>query len=287
MGLYDRDYARDDSRDSAWGGDVRGVTALIVANGVVFLLDMLQRGAISSALALPGDALTRPIEWWRFLGYGFVHDQRDIGHILFNMISLWVFGRWAEDKLGRRELLTLYVLSVVFSGVVWSGAKLALSQTQSSAIGASGAVSAILVYGACSNPRTIIRLFFVLEVPAWLACLILLGLDLSGMLRPTSRIAHEAHLGGMAFAFAYWYFGWNFSQWVPRDVFSFFRRRGKFRPAGTRLRVHSPPPEAEDEISRRADRVLAKITSEGEASLTDKERQILEEYSRRLQRRRQ
>jgi hypothetical protein len=55
---------------------------------------------------------------------------------------------------------------------------------------------------------------------------------------------------------------------------------------GPKLRVHDPD-EASRDLSDQVDAILAKISQQGEASLTRKERRTLEEASKRYQRRRQ
>ncbi|MEX2558794.1 MAG: DUF6576 domain-containing protein, partial [Pirellulales bacterium] len=73
--------------------------------------------------------------------------------------------------------------------------------------------------------------------------------------------------------------GWSLGRLVPRGLsLPRFKRRPK-------LRVHEPP-QREPDLGLRVDRILEKISREGEASLTADERRTLEEASRRYQRRR-
>jgi hypothetical protein len=65
-------------------------------------------------------------------------------------------------------------------------------------------------------------------------------------------------------------------------------RLPRIRRRGPRLKVHDPAGPDDDErndLERRVDEILAKIHESGEASLTSKERTILEEASRRYKRR--
>jgi hypothetical protein len=76
---------------------------------------------------------------------------------------------------------------------------------------------------------------------------------------------------------------WNFGNML-RGRFSWLRLRG--RPS---LRIHTPQdkPEDKDAIPEaEVDRILEKIHSQGESSLTRKERRILESASREYQKRR-
>jgi hypothetical protein len=57
------------------------------------------------------------------------------------------------------------------------------------------------------------------------------------------------------------------------SVKKFFRR--------PKLKIHAPEPTY-DNLDAEADRVLEKLHQEGEASLTPRERRVLEDYSRRM-----
>ncbi len=146
MGLYDRDYSRDEpwAQKHSWTpgsempsrgrSDFQGpwsiTTVLIVCNVIVFLLDMVLTGRDSSGDRLPSfmathfsvepDTLLKPWTWYRFLTYGFVHSDTMIQHILFNMLGLFVFGRPVEQRLGRHEYLRFYLAAVVVGGLIYS-----------------------------------------------------------------------------------------------------------------------------------------------------------------------
>jgi hypothetical protein len=105
-------------------------------------------------------------------------------------------------------------------------------------------------------------------------------MDLAGALGvgQGGNVAYLAHLGGVGLAFLYWRSKWRLSSWIP-DRMPRLRLR---RPS---LRVHRPVDEHSQQ--QRVDELLAKISSQGEASLTREERRVLEEASRRYQKRRQ
>ncbi len=93
-------------------------------------------------------------------------------------------------------------------------------------------------------------------------------------------VAHAAHLGGALFGFIYYKTGWTLFSLFPGNVLK--RGLGQRRP---KLKLHSP--EQDDEsLSRRVDEILEKISREGEASLSKDERRVLEDASRRYQKRR-
>jgi hypothetical protein len=103
----------------------------------------------------------------------------------------------------------------------------------------------------------------------------------SGALQGGSDVAHVAHLGGAAFGVAYKYFGWR----ILRPWPALFGRGSRSWGAPLnrpKVRIYEPNPENLDE---QVDAILDKIHREGEASLTDRERSILKDASRRYKNR--
>jgi len=127
-------------------------------------------------------------------------------------------------------------------------------------------------------------LMFVIPVPAWLFAMFIVFSDLSGVISRADqpgmpRVAYTAHLAGAAFAFAYARSGWHLGSILPRG---WSLQKLKLRP---KLKIHDPTEEPN--LSQQVDAILAKISREGEASLSDQERKTLQEASRRYQRRRE
>jgi membrane associated rhomboid family serine protease len=89
------------------------------------------------------DPAYRPIgvlhgEWWRLITSAFLHQLPGNGfgltHIAFNMMWLWILGRFLESQLGRLRFLALYLLAAI-----GGSALVVLVDPHQSAIGASGA----------------------------------------------------------------------------------------------------------------------------------------------------
>ena len=100
----------------------------------------IQQGQLSDFLALKADLFTHPWQAWQLLTYGFAHaslgSPSGIWHVLFNMFTLWMLGRMVEMKYGRKEFLTFYLVSIVFSGLAWVIFRNMLGQTNASCVGA-------------------------------------------------------------------------------------------------------------------------------------------------------
>lgn len=295
MGMYDRDYYREEHGGFQLRMPQSAVGALIAINLAVYLADMLFGGkyhSITAALVLSPDALTRPWLWWKFLSYGFAHDWSSLGHIFGNMLALFFFGRDVEARYGTREFLRIYLSAIVLGGVVWALFE-ALAGKDGFVLGASGAVATIVILFALNFPRATILFFFIVPMPAWVLGVLFVVGDMLGFLGGRTPgegpgVAYVIHLVGAAYAFLYFQADWNFG----RALQGFSLSRLWPRP---RLRVHTPEQEdADDEppdappadLTAEVDRILEKISREGESSLSRKERQTLEEASRRYQRRR-
>lgn len=295
MGIQDRDYYREQRPGFSLRTPRTMVGILVLINVVVFLANLLltggdgaqrlspQNDAIAYWLSVRGNTLTQPYLWWQFLTYGFVHAPHDFSHILFNMLVLWIFGRPIETIYGPKEFLRLYLVMLLLGSLVWTlSTRLTQMPGNVPLMGASGAVVGMLILFVFHFPRQTILFMFVLPMPAWLFGLLLVGGDLYGAItRPEgSSVAYTVHLTGAAFAFLYHRFGWRLGGLMG---FQLPRPRLKRRP---KLRIHDPTPPQTD-LSAEVDRILEKIHSSGEESLTRKERRVLENASREYQRRRQ
>jgi membrane associated rhomboid family serine protease len=295
MGLYDREYYREERTGLGLRGPSTMVGILMLINVILYFVDQLiANGSLGDLLAARVRTLTQPWMWWQFVTYGFIHVAAP-QHIIFNMLGLWFFGRDIEEVYGRKEFLRLYLALLVVGSVVWALINRLQGNMFGEVVGASGAVAGIIVLYALHFPHRTILLMFVLPVPAWFLGLILVvgdalgALNSSGSLGPGQvNVAYTVHLAGAAFAFLYYRMGGNLGRLVPSG---FSLAWLKPRP---RLRVHDPdheehdePPVDEDQtLAEEVDRILEKIHQQGEASLTRRERRILEDASRKYQQRR-
>jgi len=291
MGIQDRDYYRRETSGSLWLTGRAPVTlGIVLANVAVFIAQMvsalgLPEGGLESVLALIPQKVFSDFQAWRLVTATFCHGGP--WHLLWNMLFLWWFGRELEALHGSREFLVFYLIAGIVSSLAWALATMAAApQLPAMMLGSSGAVMAVTVLYTLYNPRHPIRLYFLFPIEMRWFVLIYLGVDFYGLFGPGySPVAHVAHLAGAAYAVIYKY--------TDLRVGRLFARR-LVRP---RLRVLRPEPEPDLDLPRpdsldevleqRMDVVLAKIAREGPHSLTDQERQILDEASRRLRNRRE
>jgi membrane associated rhomboid family serine protease len=293
MGIYDRDYYQDDlpQRSRVFSGKRSMVMNIIVVNVIIAILDVFSPviegmngrpvgHVLSDFLALHTSDLVEPWYLWRLLTAGFTHASFDmhLTHILFNMYSLWLFGRDVEATYGPREFLRLYLVLIVGASAIWL-VTTKLSGIQSSMVGASGAIAGITVLFILLFPnRQFIQFPFFFPVPAWILGIILIGGDALGFFGMVSQrgtqIAFAAHLGGALLGFVYYRSGIKLESIFPAWRLPVFKSK-------PRLRVVSDDSVA-DNLERRADEILAKMHEHGADSLTPEERRILNDFSRRM-----
>lgn len=290
MGIYDRSYYRDEPRRGGYG-HWSAVITLIVINSAVFVANMFSPNGdwLMNHMALPANLFSHPWEFWKLLSYGFAHAPMSIQHILFNMYGLWLFGRDVEVIYGREAFYRVYISLIILSGLGWVILANVLHESGTAAYGASGAVMGITIIYVMHFPNRELLFMFFLPMPMWVAGMIFIGMDLWGVMGGGSvlagHVANTAHLTGAFFGYIFYEYKWTLFSLLPsgRWLKSLF---------GPRLRVHREPPDSprdepqREDMQQRVDQILAKISREGEASLTAEERRTLEEASRKLRNRR-
>lgn len=266
---------------------------LIVVNALAFLIVRLgsfifrmNPGYFSRWFVLSDDLNTLLFQPWSLITYGFLHFG--FFHILFNMIWLYWFGQFVLNLFTGKRLLTVYMLGALFGGLLF-----VLSYNffpvfdnhQGYLIGASGAVTAIMVFIATYTPNTEFRIF-TFTIKLWHIALFLFIFDLIRI--PTSGNAGGlmAHVGGGIFGYVYaiqlakgndigkWFE--NFMDWIT----NLFKPRTKkpFR------KVHrtphsapkpSKPKDQKSDYQKKVDSILDKISKSGYESLTKPEKDFL------------
>jgi membrane associated rhomboid family serine protease len=188
---------------------------LIACNVGIFLIGMLAPieyaglntlelwGAYFYQLAIPNGEL------WRLITYQFLHAN--LGHLAFNMIALWFFGRAIEQTLGARKFLLFYfccgIAAALFSSLL--GALGILDGPSPEAwkiipmIGASGSIYGLVAASAVLYPYARIQLLFPpIEMSLRTFSLAILGLALLYIIFDWSNAGGEAgHMGGMFMGF--------------------------------------------------------------------------------------
>jgi len=149
---------------------------------------------------------------WTFVTYMFVHGG--FGHILFNMLALFIFGTHVERHMGSREFLLFYFVTGSLAGVFSFFMYYLTGQYFVWLMGASGAVFAVSLAYAVLYPDSIIYIWGILPVRAPIMVLGFTIIELfSSVFRPHSGVAHLTHLAGFAFAWLYFVVRFNINPW--------------------------------------------------------------------------
>lgn len=294
--LTDRAYMREPS----WRRPRVPITVvLMVVNVSVFLLRQIAPSTFGW-LITHGELSVRGVvhgHLYQFITYQFLHGG--FLHLLFNMVTLWFFGRAVEDRLGPRRYLQLYFLSGVVGGLFHVALHWLLPAKfpDIPVVGASASICGLIAAFAALDPEQLVLFNFFIPMRAkWLFYLSVAIAVFFVLVPAGSNIAHAAHLGGLLTGWAYvrlvltgrWQLprlprlGRSSGKIVklPRSASPFGRSSLQRRRA--RLAEDLPPAEF---ISREVDPILDKISAHGIQSLTERERRILEAARDRMAKR--
>src|SRR5262249_11766956 len=126
-----------------------------------------------------------------------------------------------------REFLTFYLTATVVGGLAYLVATL-LGAGAGVCIGASGAVTAVMLVFACHYPTRTILVMMVLPVSIWLFVVFSVAMDVFCLLNPVGTVAVSCHPGGAAFGFLYYKQQWRLSNFLP-GLKAWTRRRSRPR----------------------------------------------------------
>ena len=312
MSLRDRDYFRP----SGFGGFSffpPVIKKLLIINVAVFFLQMILDNI--SFGGMPGwyminkyfalnplngiDQAGQPYNFqiWQLITYQFLHGG--FTHILFNMFALWIFGVELENLFGSQKFLFYYLMCGVGAGLLHVFASPLFDAVSAPTIGASGAVYGVLIaFGMLFPDRYVFLLFPPMPVKAkyLIAFYILIEFMSVGS---DNYVAHLAHLGGAFFGFVFI----MIDRRKNIDIAGMFRSaKGIFTSSGGSSHSQFRKPkstnrsgnvedaefyeinsskENEQVPQKVIDEILDKISQSGYQNLTDKEKRILFEASKK------
>ncbi len=187
------------------------IKVLIAINVAVFLVMWVLPAGLTQALQeflglLPA-AIFGAFRVWQPVTYMFLHDTRAFGHILFNMLALWMFGTELERMWGTNAFLRYYFATGIAAAITTilvsllpfpSTAPLFTTVT----IGASGAIYGLLLAYGLTFPNRPIYIYFIFAIPAKYFVMIMGAIALLSSMGGTGGgIAHITHLGGLVAGF--------------------------------------------------------------------------------------
>ncbi len=182
--------------------------ALLVANGVVFVLQLLVGNPAFYGFMLWPLVDAGPFSQipqfmpWQLVTYSFLHGS--FPHVGFNMLALLMFGAPLEYTWGNRRFLTYYFACVAGAGLCqlvvasWAAHQGGLPYPT---VGASGGVFGLLLaYGMLFPHHRVMLLFPPIPMKARTLVIVYGAIELLlGFTGWQPGVAHFAHLGGMLF----------------------------------------------------------------------------------------
>jgi membrane associated rhomboid family serine protease len=182
-----------------------GIKWLLISNTAVFLIWYIGGPAVQRSLqtlfALYVAGAVQSLYVWQIFTYLFLHAG--VLHLLFNMLTLWMFGTNLEQDWGTRRFLKYYFYCGMAAGVCVLAANFLVRQPFVPTVGASGAIFGVLVaFGVCYPNQTVL-MNFLFPIKAKYLVMIYAGIELLLTFGPNTGVSTVAHLGGMAFGYLY------------------------------------------------------------------------------------
>jgi membrane associated rhomboid family serine protease len=148
-------------------------------------------------------------QYYRFFTHAFIHDRHNIFHLFFNMFVLYQFGENVElfFRADHPQMGWLFFLLLYFGGIFFSSLRdfeKYKNDPNYNALGASGAVSAVLFAHILIFPTTSLYLMFIpIPIPSFVFGALYLWLEHYLDKRGGGRVAHGAHIYGALFGIVF------------------------------------------------------------------------------------
>jgi membrane associated rhomboid family serine protease len=193
------------SRNSAFPP---GVKWLLITNTALFIVYFFavrtRADGLFEYFKLIPRAVVEMLAVWQLFTYMFLHDPWGFGHILFNMLALWMFGKDLEATWGTRRFLKYYLICGVGAGICVVVGNALFGSMDTRTLGASGAIYGVLLAFGMTFPDVQVLFFFLFPINAKYFVMIIGAISFMMTFGSTGGgVSHVAHLGGMVFGYVY------------------------------------------------------------------------------------
>ena len=262
---------------------------LIVVNGVIFILDSLlpfffglHKEFFSQWFQLPKSLSDFIVQPWSLVTYAFFHAN--LMHVFFNMLLLYFAGRTFLNLFNKKTFINVYFLGAIVGGGVFLlsyNIFPVFSGIDTSLIGASAAVLAVLMFVCTYLPNQEVRIVFF-NVKLWHIGVFVVLLDLV-QLPFGNPGGHLAHLGGELLGFLYARklmegkdIGEGFGNLVDKlgNTFS-GKKRSPLKTVHRSKKMRRDEKPSKQEYQKHIDAILDKISKSGYESLSKEEKDFL------------
>ncbi|MEE9431024.1 MAG: rhomboid family intramembrane serine protease [Melioribacteraceae bacterium] len=276
---------------------------LLIINGIVFFITIIADNIKVDNTTL-GNIITEYFalipfantHWsfypWQLITYQFLHGG--LMHVGMNMFILWMFGMEIENNMGSRKFLVFYLLAGIAGGLL----QLFLGSGLGPIIGASGAVYGVMVAFALYFPDRLIYVYMLIPVKAKYLIVFVMVMEFMSV-GNGDFTAHLAHLGGAIFGFLFITYDKKNNLNVDRifDMFksdstqssnpTFTKKKSTFGFGKKEVKeaefydINSNTSTTKKVEQKTIDQILDKISESGYKNLTETEKQILFDASKR------
>ncbi|HTB33079.1 MAG TPA: rhomboid family intramembrane serine protease [Bacteroidia bacterium] len=185
------------------------ITYYILGFTVIFsLIGFRDKAFFAKYMFNPNRINSNKKEWYTIFTHAFLHV--DYMHLFQNMLVLFFFGLPLEQEIfpfyfpahARYFYLVLYFGGIVVSSVpAYEKHK---HNPMYSAVGASGAIFAVLFSYILINPTAMLQIMFLpIPIPAFVLGILYLGYEWYMSKRGRTNIGHDAHLWGGIFGLVF------------------------------------------------------------------------------------
>jgi membrane associated rhomboid family serine protease len=192
------------------GGMTPAVRNIIIACAAVFLISLAIQELVFTWLGLIPYAVVHDLRVWQPVTYIFVHAG--IFHIVFNLLTLWMFGVELERLWGTRAFTKFFFVCGVVAGLATLGVGLLPIDAAwrdhtylGVTVGASGAIFGVLYAWGRTFPHRTVLVFLIFPMQArwFVALMIAIELMAAAQSGLTSGVAYLAHFAGLFAAYVY------------------------------------------------------------------------------------
>jgi len=181
------------------------ITYSILGFTVIFsLLGFRDRAFLNKYMFNPWRVYNNKNEWYTVLTHAFLHV--DYTHLFFNMFTFYIFGLALEQELYPfffHSNARIFYIMLYFGGIIVSSVPAYEKHKHDvaySAVGASGAVYAVLFSYILINPTAKLEIMFLpVPIPAFILGILYLVYEWYMSKRGRTNIGHDAHLWGGIF----------------------------------------------------------------------------------------
>lgn len=249
-----------------------GVKFIITCNIVVFIIQVLMKNSsfLNHYFALTPLKVIENFWLWQLITHGFMHDINSLGHIFFNMLTLFFFGHYVERYYGTRKFYIGYVFCMLVAAFAYIIDAYLTKNSIQVAVGASGATSGILMLASFIVPRVTVLFMFIIPIALRTLVWFIIGAEFYyAWMYPYSKIAAIVHLGGLAAGFIFFKYQGVTINWVDTLEKKIEKEEKKQKSKKYR------------NMRNKVDGLLDKIKNDGMHSLSDKEKDFLKDASKK------